>query len=77
MNNPPERRSTQACHNPQVDTTFALFDDKRAKMERYLAPDAIGEREQKKALKYVNAFYEIVNNPNKKQRQVIEACVGS
>jgi len=64
-------------HNGQLDGTIRLFNERRGELETHLVPDSLSERDQKSAKKYVDAFYDIVNKPKKRQRKLLEACVGS
>jgi hypothetical protein len=64
-------------HNPQLADTMAQFNDKRADLERHLVPVEISERSQKTARKFVDAFFDIINNPKKLQRDFYGDCVGT
>jgi hypothetical protein len=59
--------------NVQLESTVALFNDKRSAIED-LFDD--GSSQNKAALKYLRGFYEIVNDPKKKQKQIIDRCRG-
>ena len=64
-------------HNPQLDATIALFNERREAMAVYLIPEQLSEREQNRARKYIEDFFEIINDPKKKQKKILEACVGA
>ena len=64
-------------HNPHIADTIALFNEHRSDIERHLVPAELSERDQKKAKKYVDAFFETINDPKKKQQYLNEACVGA
>jgi hypothetical protein len=64
-------------HNAQLEDTMAWFNDKRADMEPYLVPKEISESSQRTAKKFVDAFFDIINNPKKHQRAFISSCVGT
>jgi hypothetical protein len=64
-------------HNPQLVDTMAQFNDKRADLERHLVPVEISKGSQKTARKFVNAFFDIINNPKKYQREFYGDCVGT
>jgi len=64
-------------HNPQLVDTMAQFNDKRAELERHLVPAEISEKSQKTAKKFVDAFFDIINNPKKYQRAFYGSCVGT
>jgi len=64
-------------HNAELDATIALFNEHRESLEKYLVPDELSEREQDKAREYIGDFFEIVNDPGKKQKKLSGACVGA
>lgn len=64
-------------HNGELDTTIQSFNDKRQLMEGHFTPSQISERKNKKTLDYVDTFYEIVNDPSKRQSKILERCIGS
>ena len=64
-------------HNGQLADTIAEFNEHRLALERHLVPEELSEGDQKKAKKYVDAFFELINNPKKQQRYLYEACVGT
>ena len=61
--------------NDQLDATVAMFNDNRDAIED-LFRDRDGSSENKKALKYLQGFYEIVNEPKKRQKKMADACQG-
>jgi len=63
-------------HNAELDATIALFNERRGSLEKYLVPDELSEREQDRAREYIGDFFEIVNDPRKKQKKLSGACVG-
>ena len=64
-------------HNSEVDSTIALFNAKRAEIEKHLVPQEMSDSMRSRLSKYVDAFYEIVNDPKKHQKQIIEKCLGA
>ena len=64
-------------HNVELDATIALFNDRREAMEVYLVPQELSEKEQDRARDYVDDFFEIINDPKKKQKKLLQACVGT
>ena len=64
-------------HNSEADSTIALFNEKRAEIEKHLVPQEISDSMRSRSAKYVDAFYEIVNDPKKRQKKVIEKCIGA
>jgi hypothetical protein len=57
--------------NAQLESTIAIFNDNRAAIEQ-LFDD--GSSQNKAALKYVQDFYEVVNDPKKRQKQIVDKC---
>jgi len=64
-------------HNRQLVDTIAHFNEKRPEIERYLVPAELSSSEQKKARKYVEDFFDIINSPRKQQSKLYESCVGT
>jgi hypothetical protein len=62
--------------NDQLDSTIALFNDNRAAIVGLFEGDPDGPPTNKAALKYLQQFYEIVNDPKKRQKKILDACVG-
>jgi len=63
--------------NAELDSTIALFNDKRAAIEDLFSIGADGSSENNAALKYLRSFYEIINDPKKRQKQIIDKCRGT
>jgi hypothetical protein len=64
-------------HNGQLADTIAYFNERRPALERYLVPEGLSNGDQRKATKYVDAFFATINDPKKRQRALYEACVGT
>lgn len=64
-------------HNSQLDATIALFNERREAMDKHLVPKELSEREQERARDYVDDFFVVTNDPKKKQKKLLEACVGA
>lgn len=64
-------------HNGELERTVELFNDKRQVMEGHLTPEVLGERVNKKTLHYIDAFYQVINDPAKRQGRILERCIGS
>jgi len=64
-------------HNDTLDETIALFNEKRDVIERNLVPEDLSDYVKKKSVKYIDGFYQIVNDPAQRQRQMAGKCVGS
>lgn len=64
-------------HNGQLADTTKQFNEKRPELEHHLVPDEMSKSQQRRALKYIGDFFEIINDPKRQQRQLYGACVGS
>jgi hypothetical protein len=53
------------------------LEKERNELEAALAAPELSEKSQKTALKYLDAFLEIINDPDELKIQVIEKCRGS
>lgn len=62
--------------NVHLDATIALFNDNRAAIEDLISHGPDGPSKNKSALKYVQSFFEIINDPKKRQKKIIGACQG-
>ncbi len=60
--------------NDQLDATIAWFNDSRAAIESFYGSGPDGSPPNKSALRYLRDFYEIVNDPKKRQKQIVDAC---
>jgi len=67
----------RCLHNGQLADTIAQFNASRPALERHLAPAELSDSKRNYALKYINKFFETVNDPKKRQREIYDACLGS
>ena len=63
--------------NAQLESTIALFNDKRSAIEDLFRSVPYRSSDNKTALKYLRSFFEIVNDPKKIQKQLIDRCRGA
>jgi len=59
-----------------LDESIAKFNDFRPQIEEALNPPEIDKRSRKRALKYIDDFYEIVNDPKKREKKIEDNCLG-
>jgi hypothetical protein len=65
------------CSNiDQLADTIVIFNERRAAIEAQLLPAALEGKPRKTATKYIDEFYEIINDPKKLQKRIIGKCVG-
>jgi hypothetical protein len=67
----------RCAHNQQLGETIALINDNRRDIEAALAPQELSKRDQKKALKYLEVFYDTINDPKKTDGRIIGRCRGA
>ena len=63
-------------HNDQLLKTIELFNERRNELEAALVPEILSKRPRKSALKYLNTFFETINDSKKLQIKVIGVCRG-
>jgi hypothetical protein len=59
-----------------LDESIAKFNEMRPQIEEALNPPEIDRRSRKNALKYIDDFYEIVNDPKKRKNKIEDNCLG-
>ena len=63
------------CRNLEpMDATIALFNEKRVEIEALFANATERRGTNKSALKYIDSFYDIVNDTKKRARKIVDAC---
>ncbi|MGI9234126.1 MAG: hypothetical protein ACR2RD_10890, partial [Woeseiaceae bacterium] len=62
--------------NGQIESTIALFNNKRSALEDLFIDMPDGPDENKAALEYLRSSFAILNDPKKKQKQVLDRCRG-
>ncbi len=64
------------CRQPgQYQKVFDLFNEKKDEIYAvYMNSEYITERNQKSTLKYLDSFYEVINDEKKAKREIIGAC---
>lgn len=60
----------------ELDKTITIFNDRRPAIEAELLPDDLQGRYRKTAAKFIDEFYEIINDPEKRKKNIIDKCVG-
>lgn len=59
-----------------LDETIAAFNENRPEIEAALQSKVEKSNSRKSMTKYVDGFYEIINDPKKKQKQIVDDCLG-
>ncbi len=60
-----------------LDESIAKFNELRPQIEEALNLPGIDQRTRKNALTYIDGFYEIVNDPKKRKREIEDDCLGN
>jgi hypothetical protein len=59
-----------------LDESIARFNELRPQIEAALNPPQIKGRNRKSALKYIDKFYEVINDPKKRKKEIEDDCLG-
>ena len=59
-----------------LDESIEKFNELRPQIEEALNPPELDKSSRKKALKYIDDFYEIVNDPKKRKKEIEDLCLG-
>ena len=59
-----------------LDESIAMFNESRPQIEEALNPPAIDKRNRKNAQKYIDDFYEIINDPKQRKKKIEDDCLG-
>ena len=60
--------------NSNLDSTITRFNDSRTAIENFYGGGSDGSSPNKAALRYLRDFYEIINDPKKRQKKIVDAC---
>jgi hypothetical protein len=60
--------------NDLLESTIAMFNSNRAAIEDLFARGPDGASTNKAALRYLRSYYEVVNDPEKRQKQIHDKC---
>lgn len=60
----------------ELEHNIALFNQRREKLEEALVQPQIEGGARKSMLGYIDVFYKIINDPKKKQREIVDDCLG-
>ncbi len=61
-------------NNARLDETIALFNDRRSAIETVFGTAAQSDSVNKSVIKYLYEFYEVINDPAKRQKKITGAC---
>jgi hypothetical protein len=63
----------RCVHNAEIDKVIDIFNEKRDEITNALLVDGI--RDPRSVHKYIDMFYEIINDPKQRQRQIFGRCM--
>jgi hypothetical protein len=63
-------------HNSALPAAIAHFNAKRAEITAELAPPELSSSKKKRIERFTDGFYEIINDPEELQEQIIDQCRG-
>lgn len=63
----------RCAHSDELDEVIVLFNDRREAIESAL--QVPGMRDTRKSMKYIDAFYEVINDTRKRQRSIDKRCL--
>ena len=65
----------RCAHSEQLDAVIELFNERRPQLEGALLVE--GLRNRKSAVKYIESFYRIINDPKQRSNYIETRCVGA
>ena len=63
-------------HNTVLPDTIALFDEHRSDITNALLPPGLSKSRHKRALRFIDRFYDTVDDSQKLQREILDKCRG-
>ncbi len=63
-------------HNDELPESIALFNERRDEIVAALLTDGLSNSKARRVLKYIDRFYNTVNDPQELQKQLIDKCRG-
>jgi len=64
------------AQNSVLSDSIALFNDRRSDITAALLPPGLSKSRHKRALRFIDRFYDTVNDPQKLQREILDKCRG-
>lgn len=71
-----QRKYRGLCeHNDEIAGAIAVFNEKRSQIEALFSREDLPySKDREQALKYINGFYETINDPGKLKKKIVGAC---
>jgi hypothetical protein len=65
------------CRDPQyLDDAVAYFKERREELLAVFESELLTDKTRKRALKFVDKFFEVLDSPKKVERELAEGCRG-
>lgn len=65
------------CMNmDHLDASIALFNSRRSDLETALLPDGVEGKYRETAIRYIDDFYKIINDPLEREKNIENRCLG-
>jgi hypothetical protein len=64
------------AQNTVLADSIALFNERRSDITAALLPPGLSKSRHKRALRYIDRFYDTVNDPQKLKREIVDKCRG-
>lgn len=62
--------------NSMLSQSVELFNEHRTDITDALLPPGLGDRKKSRALRFIDRFYDIVNDPEKFEKNILDKCRG-
>lgn len=64
-------------HDDELTESIALFNERRDEITAAIVADGLSKRKLKSVSRYIDGFYNIINEPKNLQRQITDRCRGT
>lgn len=65
----------RCAYNDQLEATITLFNERRKQIEAALLPESLSAISRRSALAYIDVFYSTINDPAKRNREIVGDCL--
>ena len=62
--------------NGELEWVIQRLNTQRSEIEGVFDSERVGERQRNRALDYLRESYEIINDPEQRNEEIVEACRG-
>ena len=64
-------------HNDELPATVEMFNQNRQAVEAAFIAEVLSERSQRSSMKYIDKFYDTINDPRSFEKNILYDCIGS